>query len=87
MTGLLHLVRHGQTAWNLLGRAQGHIDVELDETGHGLRVREDLHGPQAHVVPPRAFELLRDEPRAFAHAQRAAALGPVGAQRHRDATE
>ncbi|UAL28382.1 histidine phosphatase family protein [Nocardioides rotundus] len=31
----LVLVRHGQTAWNYLGRAQGHIDVELDETGHG----------------------------------------------------
>lgn len=29
------LVRHGQTAWNHLGRAQGHIDVELDDTGHG----------------------------------------------------
>lgn len=31
----LVLVRHGQTAWNHLGRAQGHIDVELDDTGHG----------------------------------------------------
>ena len=27
------LVRHGQTAWNLEGRAQGHTDVSLDETG------------------------------------------------------
>lgn len=34
-TRTLVLVRHGQTAWNALGRAQGHIDVELDETGHG----------------------------------------------------
>ena len=32
MTRLV-LVRHGQTAWNLAGRAQGHADVELDETG------------------------------------------------------
>lgn len=31
----LVIVRHGQTAWNHLGRAQGHIDVELDDTGHG----------------------------------------------------
>jgi probable phosphoglycerate mutase len=30
----LVLVRHGQTAWNLLGRAQGHTDVALDATGH-----------------------------------------------------
>ena len=28
------LLRHGRTAWNATGRAQGHADVELDETGH-----------------------------------------------------
>ena len=27
------LVRHGQTAWNVEGRAQGHTDVGLDDTG------------------------------------------------------
>lgn len=32
MTRLV-LVRHGQTAWNLEGRAQGHTDVGLDEVG------------------------------------------------------
>ena len=30
----LVLLRHGQTSWNLARRAQGHSDVELDETGH-----------------------------------------------------
>ncbi|MFL6024287.1 MAG: histidine phosphatase family protein [Marmoricola sp.] len=34
MTRRLVLVRHGRTAWNLEGRAQGHTDVGLDETGH-----------------------------------------------------
>lgn len=29
----LYLVRHAQTAWNALELAQGHTDVELDETG------------------------------------------------------
>ncbi|MEO8548398.1 MAG: histidine phosphatase family protein [Kofleriaceae bacterium] len=29
------LARHGQTAWNALGRLQGHTDIELDETGRG----------------------------------------------------
>ncbi len=29
----LYLVRHGQTEWNVNGRAQGHTDIELDATG------------------------------------------------------
>jgi probable phosphoglycerate mutase len=29
----LVLVRHGQTAWNAVGRAQGHTDISLDDTG------------------------------------------------------
>lgn len=27
------LARHGQTAWNALGKLQGHTDIELDATG------------------------------------------------------
>lgn len=34
MTRRLLLLRHGRTAWNAVGRAQGHADVELDATGH-----------------------------------------------------
>lgn len=34
MTRTLVLLRHGQTAWNAVDRAQGHADVPLDETGH-----------------------------------------------------
>jgi broad specificity phosphatase PhoE len=30
----LTLVRHGQTAWNTAGLAQGHTDIELDADGH-----------------------------------------------------
>jgi len=29
------LLRHGQTAWNVEGRAQGHTDVGLDDIGRG----------------------------------------------------
>lgn len=31
----LYIVRHGQTAWNLEGRAQGHTDIPLDLRGEG----------------------------------------------------
>ncbi len=34
MTRRLVLLRHGQTAWNLEERSQGHADISLDETGH-----------------------------------------------------
>ena len=30
----LVLLRHGQTAWNATGTAQGHADIPLDEVGH-----------------------------------------------------
>lgn len=30
------LIRHAQTAWNVLGYPQGHRDVPLDETGHAM---------------------------------------------------
>lgn len=31
----LYIVRHGQTSWNVEGRAQGHTDIPLDDTGLG----------------------------------------------------
>ena len=37
MTRLV-LVRHGQTAWNLEGRAQGHTDIGLDDTGRAQAI-------------------------------------------------
>ncbi len=33
MTTTLFLVRHGETAWNVEGRIQGHLDIPLNEIG------------------------------------------------------
>lgn len=30
---ILHLIRHGQTAWNAEKRLQGHVDIPLNEVG------------------------------------------------------
>jgi broad specificity phosphatase PhoE len=33
MSARIVIARHAQTAWNALGKLQGHTDIELDETG------------------------------------------------------
>ncbi|WP_165807161.1 histidine phosphatase family protein [Nocardioides currus] len=48
MTRTLVLLRHGRTAWNAERRAQGHLDVPLDDTGRA----------QARAVAP-AIAALR----------------------------
>jgi probable phosphoglycerate mutase len=48
----LVLVRHGQTAWNLEGRAQGHLDVPLDDTG---RAQVQALAPYVAAMAPSAL--------------------------------
>ena len=55
----LVLVRHGETDWNLTGRAQGHADVPLNATGHAQAARSRralaaLRAGAAVVQRPRA---------------------------------
>lgn len=33
MTTTLYFVRHGETAWNVEGRIQGHLDIPLNDIG------------------------------------------------------
>ena len=46
----LVLLRHGQTAWNAERRAQGHADVELDDTG---RAQAAAVAPYVAAMRPR----------------------------------
>jgi probable phosphoglycerate mutase len=48
----LLLLRHGRTAWNSVGRAQGQLDVDLDDLGH-----EQAAVVAAHLagLPPAAL--------------------------------
>jgi probable phosphoglycerate mutase len=48
----LVLVRHGQTAWNLEGRAQGHTDIGLDDTG---RAQAQALAPYVAAMAPTAL--------------------------------
>ena len=53
MTGRrLLLLRHGRTAWNESGRAQGHADVSLDDVGH-----EQASGVAAYLASLRPVAL------------------------------
>jgi glucosyl-3-phosphoglycerate phosphatase len=45
----LVLVRHGQTAWNAEGRAQGHADVSLDDVG---RAQAEALAPVLAALDP-----------------------------------
>lgn len=49
----IHLIRHGETAWNAEGRIQGHADNALNELGRSqaLGLREAL----AHLAPVRVY--------------------------------
>lgn len=65
----LVLLRHGQTAWNAEGRAQGHLDVGLDDVGRA----------QAAAVAP-AIAALRPEVLWSSDLARAAATAAAVAE-------
>lgn len=52
MTRTLVLLRHGQTAWNAERRAQGHLDVPLDDVG---RIQARAVAPAIAALRPSAL--------------------------------
>lgn len=68
---MIYVVRHGQTDWNLEGRFQGRIDIELNEKGRNQakEIKKNLQGIKFDKVfsspLKRAFEtaqIITDEP-------------------------
>ena len=59
MSRRLILLRHGRTAWNDAGRAQGHADVELDDTGHAQAEAAARHLSSAGVARLWSSDLAR----------------------------
>jgi glucosyl-3-phosphoglycerate phosphatase len=55
----LLLLRHGRTAWNDAGRAQGHADIELDATGHAQAELAARHLADLEIAGLWASDLAR----------------------------
>ena len=67
---IMHLVRHGRSAWNAAGRIQGQIDIELDEIGvqQAQRIADRLE--REPIAAIYASPLLRAKATADAIADR-----------------
>lgn len=72
MSRRLVLLRHGRTAWNEAGRAQGHADVELDPTGHAQAEAAARHLATERIAALWSSDLARARQTAGYLAQRLA---------------
>ena len=77
LPGPVFLVRHGETAWNALGRLQGHTDIGLNEKGRQQAevLAEDLREAGiGHVV---SSDLARAHDTARIVVERLGITGPI----------
>jgi probable phosphoglycerate mutase len=79
----LVLLRHGRTAWNAAGRAQGHADVELDELGHEQAAAAAPYLASLEPVALWTSDLARAR-QTCAHVEKATGLGAVEDRRLRE---
>jgi broad specificity phosphatase PhoE len=59
MTRRLILLRHGRTAWNDSGRAQGHTDIPLDDTGRAQAAEAAAYVAGLRVAAIWSSDLVR----------------------------
>ncbi len=52
-------IRHGETAWNVEGRMQGHLDIPLNDTGRWQAHRLALAVSEENIAAIYASDLLR----------------------------
>jgi broad specificity phosphatase PhoE len=79
----LVLLRHGRTAWNLIGRAQGHTDVTLDDTGREQAAATAPYLAGYDAVALWSSDLARARETA-AYVEKATGLEPVTDPRLRE---
>lgn len=61
-------IRHGETAWNLAARMQGHLDIPLNDNGRwqAARMAQALAGEELHAVYASDLQRAMDTARALA---------------------
>lgn len=69
-TTRLIAIRHGETAWNLASRLQGHLNVALNDTGRlqADRLAQALAGERIHAIYSSDLTRARHTARPLAHA-------------------
>ncbi len=77
----LILIRHGETAWNALGRIQGNTDIALNDTGHAQAQRVAQAVAALHSTTPIRAVISSDLMRAVQTASPIAELCDVTVQR------
>jgi 2,3-bisphosphoglycerate-dependent phosphoglycerate mutase len=77
----LILIRHGETAWNALGRIQGSTDIALNDTGHAQAHRVAKAVASLHVDTPIRAVISSDLMRAVQTADPIAQQCGVAVQR------
>lgn len=73
-------IRHGETAWNLAARMQGHLDIPLNDNGRrqAARMAQALVGEELHAVYASDLQRAMDTAQALAAVSGLAVVADAG---------